>query len=275
MACDAHVHPYYLHKEDFTAEEERIKLNIRCAASSFNRDEFIYNEALSKRKNSPCMALCFAVHPQLSAHNNNSAISITGGNYNIDELLLLLETLSRDKRIHAIGEAGFDLFNNEFKVTEKNQEAIFARHVAIAEQCHLPLVLHVRRAMHKIFEHTKTLKRLPAVVFHSYSGSLEEAESLLKRGINAYFSFGTAILMNHKNAARCVALLPSDRLLFETDAPYQPLYPQKHSRYADIFSVIWGAAELRKESGTGECTAGELEKITDTTFTIVFGGMNE
>jgi TatD DNase family protein len=275
MASDAHVHPYYLKKEDCEAEDERTALNIRCAASSFNIDEFIYNETLAKKETSPYMALCFGVHPQLPAHNKkNPPVQNTGHYYPIDRLLLFLETLAREKRITAVGEAGFDLFDSDYKETEKIQEEIFIHHITIAEQYGLPLVLHVRRAMHKIFMHTKKLKHIPAVVFHSYSGSPDEAQSLIKRGINAYFSFGTTILKNHKNALCAAAALPSGRLLFETDAPYQPLYQQKYSRYSDIFTIIKRAAELRAASGdcTVDRTARGLEEISDNNFNIIFGG---
>jgi TatD DNase family protein len=266
MASDAHAHPYYLYKEDSSAEDERVQLNIRCAASSFDKDEFIYNEALSKKNLSPFMALCFAIHPQLPAHGND----IDGG-------LLFLETLALEKRIHAVGEAGFDLFNSDFKATEKVQEKIFNHHLDVALQYNVPIVLHIRRAMHKIFLYTKELKRLPAVVFHSYSGSLDEAASVLKRGINGYFSFGGAVLMNHKNAMCCAARLPAEKLLFETDAPYQPVYPKKYSCHSDVFTVIRCAAKLRETAGgflnsTGENTAVELEKISDDNFNTIFGG---
>jgi TatD DNase family protein len=279
MASDAHIHPYYLYKEDGAQEIERIQLNIRCAASSFSNDEFIHNEALSKKEDGPFMALCFAVHPQLPARNMiNTDKAGYSGIYDIDALLSFLETLAGEKRIRAVGEAGFDLFNSDFKETEKIQEKIFNHHLDIALRYSLPVVLHIRRAMHKIFLYAKQLKRLPAVVFHSYSGSLDEAASILRRGVNAYFSFGATIMMNHKNALRCAALLEENRLLFETDAPYQPLGMKKFSCYSDIFAVIRCAEELRKESGGNfrDRAAGsggeKLENITDNNFNAVFGG---
>ena len=75
-------------------------------------------------------------------------------------------------------------------------------------------MLHVRRAMHKIFPYTGALKKLPAVVFHSWPGSPDEGFSFLRRGINAFFSFGTTIMLNHKNAIRSCAAFPAERLLF-------------------------------------------------------------
>jgi TatD DNase family protein len=128
--------------------------------------------------------------------------------------------------------------------------------------------------MHKIFEYCDKdmggmMKKLPAVVFHSYSGSPDEARSILKRGINAYFSFGNAILLNHKNAMQCVATLPQDHLLFETDAPYQMLKGREYSSYADIIGILQQAVQLRANRDIH--TIEELEQITDNNFCAVFG----
>jgi TatD DNase family protein len=66
--------------------------------------------------------------------------------------------------------------------------------------------------MHKIFPYYKELKKLPAVVFHSWPGTGGEGEALLKRGINVFFSFGTTVLKNHRDAMTCAAFFPPDLL---------------------------------------------------------------
>jgi TatD DNase family protein len=124
--------------------------------------------------------------------------------------------------------------------------------------------------MHKVFAHTAALKRLPAVVLHSYMGTAEEGMSLLRRGVNAYFSFGAAILLNHKTAIRACALLPLDHLLLETDAPYQPLRGREFSRWADLAAILRGAAKLRNEAGAGGGDPAELEAAADRNFAGVF-----
>jgi TatD DNase family protein len=185
-------------------------------------------------------------------------------------LLELLESLAAGGRLRAVGEAGFDLYGPAFRETEKLQDEIFARHLEAALRCGLPLVLHVRRAMHKIFALSGGLKKLPAVVFHSWPGTAGEGEALLRRGINAYFSFGSAILLNHKEARRCCALFPAGRLLTETDAPYQPPRGREFSRWADLPLILEGMAELRREAGTFDGAAGDLEKTADENFRRAF-----
>jgi TatD DNase family protein len=260
MAADAHAHPYYLQLKDKDGERERELLGIACAASSCGPDEFIFNEAAAARRGAPFMAPCFAVHPQLPATTDADA----------DGLCSFLETLAGEKRIAAVGEVGFDLFNAAYRATEKTQDAIFEHHLEVALRHSLPMALHVRCAMHKIFERTHALKRVRALVFHSYSGSLDEARSVLRRGMNGYFSFGTAIMKGHKNAMRCAAALDGERLLFETDAPYQPPRGKEFSTWSDIFSVINAAANLRRQAGSATSDKDALEAVTDANFDAVF-----
>jgi TatD DNase family protein len=179
--------------------------------------------------------------------------------------LALLYELTAGNRVRAIGECGFDLYDGENRRSEALQDRVFARHLEIALEKGLPLVLHIRRAMHKVFALSRELKRLPAVVFHSYSGTLREGEALLRRGINAYFSFGTTIALNHKTAMQACAALPADRLLLETDAPFQPLRGAAFSRWADLAHITRTAAALRG----GE--AAEIEAASDRNFAAVFG----
>jgi TatD DNase family protein len=124
--------------------------------------------------------------------------------------------------------------------------------------------------MHKIFACTGELKKLPGVIFHSWPGTLGEGEALLRRGVNAYFSFGAPILTNRKEARRCCALFPAERLLLETDAPYQPPRGRAFSSWQDLPLICRGAADLRKEAGSPGGTPEELEALTEANFFRAF-----
>ncbi|MDR2510679.1 MAG: TatD family hydrolase [Spirochaetaceae bacterium] len=264
MASDAHAHPYCLAPLWPEAEAERKRNNIRCAASAFRRDEFLYNEALSPKNGVPACAPCFAVHPQLPAENlrlraRGSAV------YDVHALLYVLEDFARQGRLRGVGELGFDLYNAEYRATEKEQTSLFKAQLEIARAYALPLVLHLRRAAHKVFEYKKELRRLPAVVFHSFCFPPDFMEAVLRHRINGYFSFGSR-LYGHKNARLSAAAADGGRLLFETDAPYQSVNGKAFSVYGDIFGVINEAAELRRRG------AAEIEAASDSNWTAVFGG---
>jgi TatD DNase family protein len=121
--------------------------------------------------------------------------------------------------------------------------------------------------MHKIFPHTGALKKLPAVVFHSWPGSPGEGFSLLRRGVNAFFSLGTTILLNHKNAIRSCAAFPPERILFETDAPFQPLRGKRHSSFGDLPAIVRAAAAIRNPD---DLAAAELEQSSASAFFRIF-----
>ncbi|MDR3356077.1 MAG: TatD family hydrolase [Spirochaetaceae bacterium] len=264
MASDAHSHPFDLSLLHDGAEAERARLNIVCAASAWRAEDFQYNERAAARFP---MALCFAVHPQLPA----ACAADEYGPETVRDSLSLLHELAAGKRLDAVGETGFDLFDSAFRATEEAQEALFLEQLRVAEEYGLPLVLHIRRAIGKMFRYGDRLKsKIPSVVFHSYSGTADEAASLLRRGINAYFSFGTAILLNHKRAIGTCAALDEGRLLFETDAPYQGLRGKAFSSHADIRPIIAEAAALRNGAGKS-CSKDALEKASDENFYRVFG----
>ena len=261
---DAHCHPWDLREYLKTSEDERRETGTSVAANSCNLEQFEYHEGLAKRARedgAPPLYCCFALHPQLSS---NREFSMSGG-------LELLESLATNGRIDAVGETGFDLYNESYRAGEKIQDELFAFHLETALKYSLPMVLHVRRAMHKIFPFSKMLKKLPAVVFHSWPGSGGEGEALLKRGINALFSFGSIVLKNHREAMASAAFFPADRLLLETDAPYQPLRGKEFSSWSDLDAICRGIAALRKEAGSPCASFEELEEITSANFFRVFG----
>jgi TatD DNase family protein len=271
MLTDAHCHPWDLLARYPQGEEERQRLGVACAASAWRREEFAYNEALA----GPAPVLCFGVHPQLPAHEGRGSSSVSawdsGDSWESRKSLAFLQTLAAEGRIDAVGEAGFDLYSPPYRETEARQDELFAAQLEIALDRGLPLVLHIRRAMHKVFLHSRSLKKLPAVVFHSYPGTLREGLDLLKRGINAYFSFGAPILLNHKTAMDACARLPPERLLLETDAPYQPLRGRSFSCWGDLPAILRAAAELRREAGSPRGAPEDLELLSGINFRRAYG----
>jgi len=273
MLTDAHCHPFDMVQVFSECEKKRRQLNVMAAASACTTEEFLYHCELSRNakiNNAAALLPCFGIHPQFlsqkCSHKDTEARRNNSGNKTIiTDLLNILNDLAEEKQIAAIGECGFDLYSDEYKETETQQEIIFAEQLETALKHDLPLVLHVRRAMHKIFADTKKLAKCKAVVFHTWPGTPEEAQALLSKGINAYFSFGNIIMLNHKKAIKSCAILPSQRLLTETDAPYAPRRGEAFSRWEDLPLILKTMAELRNEN------INELENIIENNFRNVFG----
>ena len=265
MLSDAHCHPCDLAQIFTESETERRRLGVLAASSACGMDEFAYNEKLSHNaaqdKAAPLLP-CFGIHPQVFKIWNERGT-------NNNELLAKLDMLASEGRIAAIGECGFDLYNAAFRETEKTQDQYFTSQIETALKFNLPVVIHVRRAMHKIFAMARILSKCRAVIFHSWPGTFEEALSLLKRGVNAYFSFGNVIMLNHKQALRSCALLPAQRVLTETDAPYQMRRGESFSQWADLPLILEAAATLRSKAGNN-ITAKELEMQIEANFRNAF-----
>lgn len=215
-----------------------------CAHSKeeFSRqEEFLNSDFFCREK----IARAFGIHPQNPILENAD----------------FLEGLLREEKISAVGEAGFDFFSDEFKENAAAQEEAWNVQLQLAQEYGAALVVHARRAAHKIFEYTPKLKKLRSVVFHSFAGSADDARSILRRGVNAYFSFGKPILNGAKKAISCVKFLPSENLLFETDAPFQTLRWERATAPADIAHVYQCAFEMR-------CLAGRRGRIGEKEFSF-------
>lgn len=140
----------------------------------------------------------------------------------LDPELLALTSLLQDaderkkNKIVALGEIGLDYHWEP--INKPLQQKCFDAQMELAEKCGLPVIIHDREAHGDCFE---TVLRYPSVrgVFHSYSGSPEMALELVKRGWYISFS-GVLTFKNARKAVETAALVPLDRILIETDAPY-------------------------------------------------------
>lgn len=223
--CDAHFH---LIPSEAALGTHSLPRGRGVTAAHF-KDEFFAQEARVKELALPGLFQSFGLHPQEPLLEN----------------LDFLEGLLQEKRIAAIGECGFDFFTPEFAANREAQEKAFAAQLDLAARFSVSVIVHARKAMQEIFAASGALKKAPAVVFHSFAGSPADASSLLAKGINAYFSFGKPLMNGAKKAILCVRSLPQDRLLLETDAPYQTLKGELATSPQEIADVYQAAFEIR------------------------------
>ena len=143
------------------------------------------------------------------------------------ESLDTLRQWAKSPKVVAIGEIGLDYYWEQNPPREWQQE-VFRAQLALAQELSLPVIVHDRVA------HADSLaivKEFPDVrgVFHCYSGSVEMARELLRRGW--YLGFDGPI--TYKNAAKApevIAACPAERILLETDSPYLAPVPNRGKR---------------------------------------------
>jgi len=141
----------------------------------------------------------------------------------IQKALDEIRTIASHPKCVAIGEIGLDYYWTD---ENKNlQKEVFDRQLSMAEELNLPVIIHDRDAhgdsMDIVFQHPNVHG-----VFHSFSGSPEMARQLLRRGW--FISFSGPITYKNANKVREAArIVPKDRILIETDAPYLPPVPHR------------------------------------------------
>jgi TatD DNase family protein len=151
-------------------------------------------------------------------------------------------------RVVAVGETGLD---RHWKTTPfPQQEDYFARHLQLARQHHLPVVIHCREAEADVVRMLREdFDRHGPVrgVMHSFTGDWVTAEACLAMGL--YISFAGMVTYKNAQALREVAArVPLDRLLVETDSPYLAPGPVRGKRNEPGFVVHTAAclAALRE-----------------------------
>lgn len=136
----------------------------------------------------------------------------------IGKIRALLDTDEKRKenKIVALGEIGLDYYWEPYE--KELQATYFEKQLSLSEELDLPVIIHDREAHGDCFE---TVLRHPKArgVFHSFSGSAEMAKELTKRGWYISFS-GVLTFKNARKVREVAAVVPEDRMLIETDAPY-------------------------------------------------------
>lgn len=150
----------------------------------------------------------------------------------------ILRELLKNPKTVAVGEIGLDYYYE--KATRDAQLRLFEQQLQVANELSLPVIVHDREA------HEDTLRLLkqykPRGVVHCFSGSVEMAKEVLKLGM--YIGLGGAVTF--KNAVKPVEvakIVPQDRLLVETDAPYMTPVPFRGKR-CDSGHIAYTAARL-------------------------------
>lgn len=237
MFCDAHFHlvqSYMAFPSDLKMPPFFQNQPVKACTCAHNIPEYGKQKQLllqiaNSSLHSADIKSAFGLHPQQPAIEN----------------AFFLEQLLEKNEICAVGEAGFDLFTDEFKINLENQKEAWQIQLELAQKFSRPLVIHCRKAMNFIFADSRQLKKLPAVLFHSFPENPDAAFSILNHGINAFFSFGKQILNGNKKAIACVKSLPLQNLLLETDAPFQTLKGEKFTSPDEIKKVYEHAFHLR------------------------------
>jgi len=135
----------------------------------------------------------------------------------------------KKNKIVAIGEIGLDYYERPWLPVDKERQAwYFEQQMLLAEELDMPVVIHDRDAHGDCFD---VALRHPGVrgVFHSFSGSVEMARELWRRGWMISIS-GVVTFKNARRVQEVAQSIPLEYLMVETDAPYLTPHPHRGKR---------------------------------------------
>ena len=179
------------------------------------------------------------------------------------ELLHVRGRLERGAFV-AVGEIGMDLYWD--RTYEEQQREVLRCQMLWAEEFGLPVALHIRKAHNEVFALLRDLNRATyRGVMHCFGGSLQEAQRAVEMG----FMLGIGGVVTFKNAtmAEVARVMPLDRLLLETDAPYLSPVPHRGQRNESSYIplIAQKIADLRG------ITIEEVAEQTTANARILFG----
>jgi TatD DNase family protein len=186
----------------------------------------------------------FGVHPQAVRDLSDDALTAA------------LDALPRWLAEHhavAVGECGLDHRWDADSDARARQRQTFLRHLDAAHALRLPPLIHclgpgAYELLLKLWRAHPCRAVVPGVL-HSYSGSAQMVPLYVKENLYVSFS-GTVTWANAKRAPEACLAVPDERLLLETDAPYQPPHPldDRPNHPARLPEIAARVAQLRGTS---------------------------
>lgn len=178
-----------------------------------------------------------------------------------EEDLNWIEELSKHPKVVAIGEMGLDYHWD--KSPKDVQKEVFRKQIRLAKKVNMPIIIHNREATEDIIDilEEENAKEIGGIM-HCYNDSEKYVQRCLD--MNFYISFGgTVTFKNAPLPKEAASVVPLDKLLVETDAPFLAPHPNRGKRNepAYVKLVAEKIAEIKEMT---------LEEVSDITTKNAF-----
>jgi TatD DNase family protein len=242
MLVDSHCH---LDFPDFAPELDAVVARAEAAGVrhmvTISTRVKRHDQVLAIAERFPNVTCSVGTHP----HHAHEELDFTA-----DDLI----ARTNHPKVVAIGEAGLDYHYDNSPRDAQAQG--FRTHIAAARATQLPLVIHAREAdddTARILEDEMGKGPFPAVL-HCYTGGADLARRALALGCHIGFT-GIVTFKNSAALREIASMVPADRFLVETDAPYlAPLpYRGKRNEPAYVVKVAEVLAQVRGVSFDEVC----------------------
>lgn len=176
------------------------------------------------------------------------AFGVHPGEIKIDQLPSTFEFIrAHINQAVAIGETGLDYWYKWVRkddVEKKKQRNCFEKHLALAKEFSLPIVIHSRGAWKDCLEMAKSFA-IKRALFHWYSGPVDILEEILHAG---YFVSCSPSLAYSPQSREAMMHAPMERTLIETDSPVFYNHPDGgfQAEPKDVHKTLKAYIELKK-----------------------------
>lgn len=192
--------------------------------------------------------LTSGVHPHAVAQVGRDAIS-------------RVADLAQHDRVVALGETGLDYYYDH--APRQQQRQALLRHVELAADLGLPLVIHCRDADNDVADMIRDAEGQVSGVLHCFAGGAQ----LLETGIEAgwMISFSGLVTFRNYEGAGLVREVPAKQLMIETDSPYLAPIPNRGKRNEPAFvtHIAEAIAKMRGQTceEVGALTFGNASRF--------------
>jgi TatD DNase family protein len=217
---DAHTHLDSVEERTgLTAEEslelaQQVGINWVIQAGDTLKDSR-WGEALARTN--PAVVCCVALHPNEVARHPQRYES------DFAEITKLAQS---GPHVRAIGETGLDYYRTTEPEAQARQKESFARHIQLACDLGLTLMIHDRDAHEDVLAILDSSPKPKRTVMHAFSGDADHARACVER--DYWLSFpGVITYPANVHLRRALAITPPEKILVETDAPYLTPVPAR------------------------------------------------
>jgi TatD DNase family protein len=177
-----------------------------------------------------------------------------------------LERLLEHPKVRALGEIGLDY---HWDVPKDRQLPMFVRQLEIARTARMPIIIHTRDAWADTMEVLRTHwapTGLPCLM-HCFAGDAEMARECLDLGFHLAFG-GVTTFPKSAEAREAAAIVPVERLLLETDAPYLAPVPYRGKRNEPAYVAHTAQAVAKARGMDVEELAAQTTRNFERLFRI-------
>lgn len=167
--------------------------------------------------------------------------------------LIALRQLARQREVVAIGECGLD-YNRDFS-PRPQQRAVFEAQLALALELNMPIVMHQRDAHDDFLEIlTRYRSKLKNAVLHCFTGNRAELIDCIELDLHIGITGWICDERRGLELKEIVQLIPDNRLMLETDAPFllprnlKPRPKSRHNEPAYLPHIAADIARARQQS---------------------------